>query len=71
MRAGNPCATGSGWPFIPTASSAFGPSMMAVRGVEMVIPSVAADSTWSAPARTPARRSSPASGTPSHLALPL
>jgi len=45
--------------------------MIAAAGVEMVIPSVAADSTWSAPARTPARRSSPASGTPSHVALPL
>ena len=45
MRAGNPCSTGSGWPFMPTASSASRPSMIAVSGVEMVIPSVAAEST--------------------------
>ena len=76
MRAGKPCAMGSGWPFMPTASSALGPcklgpSMMAATGVEMVIPSVEVDRTWFVPAFTPALRSSPASGTPSHLALPL
>ena len=55
---------------MPTASSASRPSIIVATGVEMVMPSVAADSTWSAPAFTPASRSSPASGTPSHLALP-
>ena len=45
--------------------------MIAASGVEMVIPSAADDSTWSALARAPARRSSPASGTPSQRALPL
>jgi hypothetical protein len=45
--------------------------MIVSTGVEMVIPSAAEDSTWSAPARTPARRSRSASGTPSQRALPL
>ena len=36
----------------------------------MVIPSVAEESTWSAPACTPARRSSAGSDAPSHRALP-
>ena len=70
MRAGKPWVTGSGCPFMPTAISAFRPSRIACSGVEIVMPSVPVDSTWSAPALIPARRSRPASGTPSQRAFP-
>jgi hypothetical protein len=39
MRAGKPCATGSGAPFIATASSASRPSSTTCNGVPEVNPS--------------------------------
>ena len=39
IRTGKPCATGSGWPFIATASSASRPSMTVCTGVPDVKPS--------------------------------
>ena len=39
MRAGKPCATGSGCPFMPTASRAFRLSMTVSIGVPQVQPS--------------------------------
>ena len=39
MRAGKPCAIGSGWPFIATASRASRPSITVCTGVPEVNPS--------------------------------
>ena len=61
---------GSGWPFMPTARTALRPSMMAETGVEIVMPSTLVLSNWSAPLRTPARRSSAGRLAPSQRALP-
>src|SRR5690606_37331513 len=70
-RAGNPCAGGSGSPFMPTASRhARSGSVSTSSGVLAVHPSALVDSTMSAPSRTPARASSSRTGYPSHRALP-
>ena len=71
IRAGNPCSTGSGWPFMATASSASRPSRTVCTGVPQVYPSAEVDRIWSAPARGRASRSRLARLAPSHLALPM
>src|SRR6516162_8520167 len=71
IRTGNPCATGSGEPFIATASSASRPSMTACTGTPEVNPSAEVHSNWLAPARRPAWRSRLARLAPSHRALPI
>ena len=53
IRTGNPCSSGSGSPFIPTASSASRLSVRTSSGVPAVQPSVLRDSTMSAPASAP------------------
>ena len=70
MRTGNPCSYGSGAPFMPTANSASRPSLSAASGVEALKPSELPESTMSASGRTPARRSTSITGTPSQVALP-
>ena len=71
MRTGKPCLSGSGSPFMPTASSAsrFG-SFNACSGVPIVMLSALVDFTASAPALTPASSSRSRIGMPSHVALP-
>ena len=71
MRAGKPCATGSGWPFIATASSASRPSITVCTGVPEVNPSTEVHISWSAPALIPASRSTARRLAPSHFALPM
>ena len=71
MRAGKPCAMGSGWPFIATASSASRPSITVCTGVPEVNPSTDVHISWSAPALIPASRSTAARLAPSHFALPI
>ena len=71
IRAGNPCSTGSGWPFMATASSASRPSITVATGVPDVNPSTDVQYSWLAPALMPASRSTPASEAPSHSALPI
>src|SRR5215470_19689341 len=70
-RAGNPCATGSGAPFIATATSASRPSITTCTGVPEVNPSTDVHSSWLAPDRIPALRSRLARLAPSHFALPI
>jgi hypothetical protein len=69
-RAGKPCATGNGVPFIATASSASRPSSTTCSGVPLVYPSTEVHSSWSAPASGRACRIRSARRAPSHLALP-
>jgi hypothetical protein len=71
IRTGKPCATGSGVPFMATASSASRPSRTVASGVPEVNPSVEVHSSWSAPARGRAARSRLARLAPSHLAFPM
>ena len=70
MRTGNPCSSGSGSPFMPTASKAFRPSRSTSSGVEAVNPSALLDSTMSAPGSGRARSSTCRIGSPSQRALP-
>ncbi len=75
MRTGKPWASGSGSPFIPTASIASRPSMTSSTGVPSVMPSTDRATSWSAgpPRRgglTPASRSRSARRTPIQRALP-
>ena len=70
IRAGKPCATGSGCPFIATASRASRPSSTTCSGVPEVNPSTEVHSSWSAPARGRACRIRSARRAPSHRALP-
>ena len=63
MRTGNPCSSGSGSPFMPTARIASSPSSVSdSSGVLAVNPSTLRDSTMSAPACGPACRSTSRTG---------
>ncbi len=70
MRTGKPCSSGSGSPFMATASIASRPSVTADVGVLQVQPSTERLRTCSAPACTPASSSSGASRTPVQRAVP-
>ena len=69
IRAGKPCATGSGAPFMPTATSASRPSITTLVGAPIVMPSTDVISNWSDASLTPASRSRSASRAPSQRAL--
>src|SRR5215469_5146373 len=71
MRTGKPCSTGSGWPFIATASRASRPSITTWTGVPEVNPSTDVHSSMDAPLLTPACRKRDPREAPSHLALPM
>jgi hypothetical protein len=55
---------------MPTTSIVSRPSRTVATGVPMVMPSTERATTWSAPGRMAASRSSGASGTPSQRAVP-
>ncbi len=71
IRAGNPWASGSGSPFMATATIAPRPSSSSAdNGVPAVKSSALVDFTASAPSCTPASRSRSRNGTPIQVALP-
>ena len=71
MRTGNPCSSGSGSPFISTASIASRPSITTAVGLPTVNPSTERETSWSAAGSTPASSSKGFSGTPTQRALPM
>ena len=71
MRTGNPCSSGSGSPFISTASIASRPSITTAAGLPTVNPSTERETSWSAAGSTPASSSKGFSGTPTQRALPM